>query len=109
MRASINVKQTQLTLVRNEWTKEWDAMAVKMADSNKPEEIKFGLRMESLEFDNHFIFLRQELIHLYLEKVRYIFALAFFQWRKTRAETEAAAEVIKVIFDERRDSMIKQS
>jgi hypothetical protein len=34
--------------------------------------------MEKLELDSDFIALRDELLRLYLEKVRYVYALAFF-------------------------------
>ena len=78
LRASMNVKRTQLSFVKLEWTKEWDDMSIKMTSSSNQDDKEFGKIMESLEFDSQFIFLKQELLQLYLEKVRYIFALAFF-------------------------------
>ena len=67
-----------MSQLKMEWTKEWDKMAVECSTSNKKFDQEFNKKMENLEFDNDFVHLRDELLRLYLEKVRYVYALAFF-------------------------------
>lgn len=41
--------------------------------------------MDLCEADPEFASLKAELLKLYLEKMRYVYALAFFQWRKSNS------------------------
>ena len=106
LRACINVKRTQMSLLKMEWTKEWDKMAVEYSSSKEKTDLDFNQRMEELEFKPDFISLKEELLRLYLEKCRYVYSLAFFQWRKYMSQTSGETEEIKMIFDERRDSIL---
>jgi len=78
LRANINVKRTQMYNLKIEWGKEWDTMAVEYSQSKSKNDLEFVKQMEKLELDSDFIALRDELLRLYLEKVRYVYALAFF-------------------------------
>jgi len=45
--------------------------------------------MDECEANPEFMSFKAELLKLYLEKVRYVYALAFFQWRKSTLESES--------------------
>ena len=62
--------------------------------------------MDYFETNAEFISMKAELLNLYLEKVRYVYALAFFQWRKSTTSTAEQTDDIKLIFDERRETIL---
>jgi len=67
-----------MSLLKMEWTKEWDKMAVEYSSSKEKTDLDFNQKMEELEFKPDFISLKEELLRLYLEKCRYVYSLAFF-------------------------------
>jgi hypothetical protein len=106
MRASLNVKKAQMSNIKSEWQKGWDEMCVEYSTTKDKGLQEFGKKMDRLEMDPGFKYLKGELLRLYLEKVRYVYALAFFQWRKSIQTDKVNDKDIKMIFDERRDSII---
>ena len=78
LRANINVKRTQMSSLKSDWTKEWDKIAMECSASKSQQELDFSHRMDDLEYNKDFTNLKDELLKLYLEKVRYVYALAFF-------------------------------
>ena len=53
-------------------------MAMEIAKSRVKDDKEFFAKMRRSEFNPAFLSLKQELLKLYLEKVRYVYALAFY-------------------------------
>jgi hypothetical protein len=64
-------------------------MTVTMSQSKEKAEQEYAKKMDECEANLEFMSFKVELLKLYLEKVRYVYALAFFQWRKSTLESES--------------------
>ena len=67
-----------MSTVNDAWTRVWTDMAMEIAKSRVKDDKEFFAKMRRSEFNPAFLSLKQELLKLYLEKVRYVYALAFY-------------------------------
>ena len=94
--------------ILSEWKKEWDSQAIERMQSKDKVDLEYGKKMDLCEADPEFASLKAELLKLYLEKMRYVYALAFFQWRKSNSSEVSEQKDIKLVFDQRRETILTQ-